>query len=79
VEREGVKENVLEPVDVLGVERVGPEGVTLRLTVKVQPGPSSGPCSARSTPRSADAFDDAYIPVRAAAPDPSGRAAGGEE
>jgi moderate conductance mechanosensitive channel len=38
VDREGVKEHVLEPVDVLGVERVGPEGVTLRLTVKVAPG-----------------------------------------
>ncbi|MBW0113090.1 mechanosensitive ion channel, partial [Pseudonocardia sp. KRD-182] len=33
-----VSAHVLEPVEVLGVDRVGPEGVTLRLTVKVAPG-----------------------------------------
>ncbi|HET6257389.1 MAG TPA: mechanosensitive ion channel family protein, partial [Pseudonocardia sp.] len=31
-------ESVLETPEVLGVERVGPEGVTLRMTVKVKPG-----------------------------------------
>ncbi|HET6258912.1 MAG TPA: mechanosensitive ion channel family protein [Pseudonocardia sp.] len=33
-----VVESVLETPEVLGVERVGPEGVTLRMTVKVKPG-----------------------------------------
>jgi small-conductance mechanosensitive channel len=33
-----VVESVLEAPEVLGVERVGPEGVTLRMTVKVKPG-----------------------------------------
>ena len=33
-----VVESVLESPQVLGVERVGPEGVTLRMTVKVKPG-----------------------------------------
>ena len=61
VEREGVKENVLEPVDVLGVERVGPEGVTLRLTVKVQPGQQWSVQRALNAALT-DAFDDAYIP-----------------
>ena len=61
VEREGVKEHVLEPVDVLGVERVGPEGVTLRLTVKVQPGQQWAVQRALNAALT-DAFDDAYIP-----------------
>ena len=34
----------------LGVEKVGPEGVTLRVTARPRP-VSSSPCSARSTPR----------------------------
>ena len=61
VESEEVKEHVLEPVQVLGVERVGPEGVTLRLTVKVQPGQQWAVQRALNAALT-DAFDDAYIP-----------------
>ncbi len=35
---EDVADDVLEPVDVGGVEKIGSEGVTLRLTVRVAPG-----------------------------------------
>jgi moderate conductance mechanosensitive channel len=35
---EDVSKDVLEPPEVLGVEKVSPEGITLRLTVKVRPG-----------------------------------------
>ncbi|HEV7470051.1 MAG: MscS Mechanosensitive ion channel [Pseudonocardia sp.] len=38
VEGEDIKDDVLEPPEVLGVEKVTAEGVTLRLTVKVNPG-----------------------------------------
>jgi small conductance mechanosensitive channel len=38
VENEDIKDDVLEPPEVLGVEKVTTEGVTLRLTVKVNPG-----------------------------------------
>ncbi len=61
VEREGVKEHVLDLVEVLGVERVGPEGVTLRLTVKVQPGQQWVVQRALNAALT-DAFDDALIP-----------------
>ena len=61
VEQEDVKDHVLEPVDVLGVERVGPEGVTLRLTVKVAPGKQWGVQRAFNAALT-DAFDDARVP-----------------
>jgi small-conductance mechanosensitive channel len=35
---EPMSADVLEPPEVLGVERVGPDGLTLRVTVKVRPG-----------------------------------------
>ncbi|WP_033290768.1 mechanosensitive ion channel family protein [Amycolatopsis jejuensis] len=38
VETDGLAANVLEPVEMLGVEKVTPEGIVLRLTVKVRPG-----------------------------------------
>ncbi|MET8850273.1 mechanosensitive ion channel domain-containing protein [Amycolatopsis sp. NPDC004625] len=37
-ESDALKDNVLEPPEVLGVESVTPEGIQLRLTVKVRPG-----------------------------------------
>ncbi len=37
-EREDFSQRVLEPPEVLGVETLGADGVTLRLTVKVEPG-----------------------------------------
>ena len=37
-ESEALRENVLEPPEMLGVESVTPEGIQLRLTVKVRPG-----------------------------------------
>ena len=52
---------VLEPPEVLGVERVGPEGITLRLTAKVKPGEQFAVQRALNAAIS-DAFDDAGIP-----------------
>ena len=37
-ESDALKDNVLEPPEMLGVESVTPEGLSLRLTVKVRPG-----------------------------------------
>ena len=37
-ESEALRANVLEPPEMLGVESVTPEGIQLRLTVKVRPG-----------------------------------------
>jgi small conductance mechanosensitive channel len=37
-EGDALKDNVLEPPEMLGVETVTPEGLSLRLTVKVRPG-----------------------------------------
>jgi small conductance mechanosensitive channel len=37
-ESEALKPNILEPPEMLGVESVTPEGIQLRLTVKVRPG-----------------------------------------
>ena len=52
---------MLEPPEVLGVERVGPEGVTLRLTVKVKPGEQFAVQRALNA-AIADAFEDARRP-----------------
>ncbi|WP_232662333.1 mechanosensitive ion channel family protein [Pseudonocardia sp. TRM90224] len=52
---------VLNDLEVLGVERVGPEGVTLRLTVKVKPGQQFAVQRALNA-AIADAFDDADVP-----------------
>jgi small conductance mechanosensitive channel len=38
VEKADIADDVMEAPEVLGIERVGPEGVTLRLTVRVSPG-----------------------------------------
>jgi moderate conductance mechanosensitive channel len=56
-----VADSVLEPPDVLGVDQVGPEGVTLRLTVKVKPGEQFAVQRAINAAIT-DAFDDAGIP-----------------
>jgi small-conductance mechanosensitive channel len=56
-----VADSVLEPPEMLGVERVGPEGVTLRLTVKVKPGQQFAVQRALNA-AIADAFEDAEIP-----------------
>ncbi|MEV7097619.1 mechanosensitive ion channel family protein [Amycolatopsis sp. NPDC051045] len=37
-ESDALKDNILEPPEMLGVESVTPEGIQLRLTVKVRPG-----------------------------------------
>ncbi|MGH3587941.1 MAG: mechanosensitive ion channel family protein [Pseudonocardia sp.] len=54
-------EVVLEPPQMLGVERVGPEGVTMRLTVKVKPGEQFGVQRALNAAIT-DAFEDAGVP-----------------
>ena len=64
-----VTDSVLEPPELLGVERVGPEGVTLRLTVKVKPGEQFGVQRALNA-AIADAFEDAHIPRPAIFPGP---------
>jgi small-conductance mechanosensitive channel len=56
-----VADSVLEPPEMLGVERVGPEGVTLRLTVKVKPGEQFAVQRALNA-AIADAFEDAGVP-----------------
>jgi small-conductance mechanosensitive channel len=56
-----VTDSVLEPPTMLGVERVGPEGVTLRLTVKVKPGEQFAVQRALNA-AIADAFEDAGVP-----------------
>jgi moderate conductance mechanosensitive channel len=61
VEADDIKDMVLEPVDVLGVERVSTEGVTLRVTVKVQPGQQWAVQRALNAAIT-DAFDDARVP-----------------
>jgi small conductance mechanosensitive channel len=56
-----VADSVLEPPEMLGVERVGPEGVMLRLTVKVKPGEQFAVQRALNA-AIADAFEDAGVP-----------------
>jgi small conductance mechanosensitive channel len=56
-----IAEHVLEDPQMLGVERVGPEGVTLRLTVKVIAGQQWAVQRALNA-AIADAFEDAEIP-----------------
>jgi small-conductance mechanosensitive channel len=61
VAEEDVADSVLEPPEMLGVERVAPEGVTLRLTVKVKPGEQFAVQRALNA-AIADAFEDAAVP-----------------
>jgi small-conductance mechanosensitive channel len=56
-----VAESVLEAPEVLGVERVGPEGVTLRMTVKVKPGQQFAVQRALNAVIT-DALDNAGVP-----------------
>jgi moderate conductance mechanosensitive channel len=56
-----ITEAVLEEPEVLGVERVGPEGVTFRITVKVKAGQQWAVQRALNAAIT-DAFDDAGIP-----------------
>jgi moderate conductance mechanosensitive channel len=59
--REDVEGDALEPVDVPGVEKIGPEGVTLRLTVRVAPGKEAAVQRALYVAIT-DAFDEAGVP-----------------
>ena len=54
-------DDVLEPPEVLGVERVGPEGFTFRVTVRTKPGKQWAVQRALNATIS-DAFDDAAVP-----------------
>jgi small-conductance mechanosensitive channel len=56
-----IAEDVLEPPEVLGIERVGPEGVTLRLTVRVNPGRQFAVQRALNGAIT-DAFDEIGVP-----------------
>ncbi|WP_233159866.1 mechanosensitive ion channel family protein [Pseudonocardia sp. MH-G8] len=56
-----VVDSVLEPPQVLGVDRVAPEGVTLRLTVKVKPGDQFAVQRALNA-AIADSLEDAGVP-----------------
>jgi moderate conductance mechanosensitive channel len=58
---EDVDGDTLEPVDVPGVEKIGPEGVTLRLTVRVAPGKEAAVQRALYVAIT-DAFDEAGVP-----------------
>ncbi len=61
VSQKDLANEVLGDVNVLGVERVGPEGMTLRLTVKVKPGQQFAVQRALNAAIT-DVFDDAKIP-----------------
>ncbi|WP_308283045.1 mechanosensitive ion channel family protein [Pseudonocardia nigra] len=67
VAEKDIAESVLEAPDVLGVERVGPEGITLRITVKVRPGEQFTVQRALNAAIS-DAFEDAGVPRPAVFP-----------
>jgi small-conductance mechanosensitive channel len=73
VEKADIADDVTEPPEVLGIERVGPEGVTLRLTVRVSPGRQFRVQRALNAAIT-QALDSAGIP-RAAAPPASATAA----
>jgi small conductance mechanosensitive channel len=61
VAAEDIAEHVLEAPEVLGVERVGPEGITLRMTVKVVAGQQWAVQRALNA-AIADALDEADVP-----------------
>jgi small conductance mechanosensitive channel len=61
VAADDIAEHVLEDPEVLGVERVGPEGITLRMTVKVVAGQQWAVQRALNA-AIADAFDEAGVP-----------------
>lgn len=61
VGRPDIADDVLEPPEVLGIEQVGPEGVTLRLTVRVNPGKQFAVQRALNGAIT-DAFDDNGVP-----------------
>ncbi|OLL76362.1 Potassium efflux system kefA / Small-conductance mechanosensitive channel [Pseudonocardia sp. Ae168_Ps1] len=61
VAQDDVAGDVLEPPEVLGVDRIGPEGVTLRITVRVSPGRQWAVQRALNGAIT-DAFDDHGIP-----------------
>jgi moderate conductance mechanosensitive channel len=72
VAEKDVADSVLEPPELLGVERVGPEGVTLRLTVKVKPGEQFAVQRALNA-AIADAYEDANVPRPSVFPGPDSR------
>jgi moderate conductance mechanosensitive channel len=72
VAEKDVADSVLEPPELLGVERVGPEGVTLRLTVKVKPGEQFAVQRALNA-AIADAYEDANVPRPSVFPGPESR------
>ncbi|MHA6793177.1 mechanosensitive ion channel family protein [Pseudonocardia bannensis] len=61
LERDDLSDDVLEPPEVLGVDRVTNEGVILRLTVRVSPGRQWAVQRALNAAIT-DAFDDAGMP-----------------
>ncbi|WP_214371245.1 mechanosensitive ion channel family protein [Pseudonocardia sp. H11422] len=61
LERDDLSDDVLEPPEVLGVDRVTNEGVMLRLTVRVSPGRQWAVQRALNAAIT-DAFDDAGMP-----------------
>lgn len=70
VAQEDLADDVLEPPQVLGVEKVATEGVTLRLTVRVAAGRQFAVQRALNA-AVADAFDDAGLPAPGSAPVPA--------
>ncbi|GAA1229099.1 mechanosensitive ion channel family protein [Pseudonocardia alaniniphila] len=70
VAEKDVAESVLEAPEVLGVEKVGPEGVTLRMTVKVKPGQQFAVQRALNAAVT-DALDNAGVPRPGVLPAPT--------
>jgi len=70
VAEKDVAESVLKAPEVLGVEKVGPEGVTLRMTVKVKAGQQFAVQRALNAAIT-DALDDAGVPRPGVMPAPT--------
>jgi small conductance mechanosensitive channel len=70
VTEEDIAGDVLEPPEVLGVERVATDGITLRVTVRVNPGKQFAVQRALNAAITS-ALDAAGVPRPGAAPDPA--------
>ena len=65
-----VAEHLIEAPEVVGIEKLGPEGVTFRVTARTSPGQQFGVQRALITALS-EAFDRAGLPHPAASPPPT--------
>jgi moderate conductance mechanosensitive channel len=76
LQRDDVKDDVLDDVEVLGVDKVSNEGLTLRLIVRVNPGKQFAVQRALNAAIT-HAFDEAHVPRPGGAPAATSPAPGG--